>query len=201
MENSMKNNDEIEIDLRQIFIVIMSKIAIILLVGVIFGLAAFIGSKLLLKPVYQSQTSLYVLNKQSQGTTTLSDLQSSTQLTQDYMILDFTGNRNDRVGSDFDGLDGSAGNALLEVFAHGGEVDENDPAELILCIVRDADEHGAVGLRFGPEVFGVVGTVFGIGEAHNAISFGLSDVAIRSQLRGEHGWRRGRFRPAWGGRS
>ena len=37
--------------------------------------------------VYQSQTSLYVLNKQSQGTTTLSDLQSSTQLTQDYMIL------------------------------------------------------------------------------------------------------------------
>ena len=52
MENSMKNNDEIEIDLRQIFIVILSKIAIILLVGVIFGLAAFIGSKLLLKPVY-----------------------------------------------------------------------------------------------------------------------------------------------------
>ena len=33
MENSMKNNDEIEIDLRQIFIVILSKIAIILLVG------------------------------------------------------------------------------------------------------------------------------------------------------------------------
>ena len=27
MENSMKNNDEIEIDLRQIFIVILSKIA------------------------------------------------------------------------------------------------------------------------------------------------------------------------------
>ena len=88
MENSMKNNDEIEIDLRQIFIVIMSKIAIILFSGSGFLVwSAFIGSKLLLKPVYQSQTSLYVLNKQSQGTTTLSDLQSSTQLTQDYMIL------------------------------------------------------------------------------------------------------------------
>ena len=36
MENSMKNNDEIEIDLRQIFIVILSKIAIILLVGTDF---------------------------------------------------------------------------------------------------------------------------------------------------------------------
>ena len=47
MENSMKNNDEIEIDLRQIFIVIMSKIAIILLVGVIFGLAAFIALSLI----------------------------------------------------------------------------------------------------------------------------------------------------------
>ena len=44
MENSMKNNDEIEIDLRQIFIVIMSKIAIILLVGVIFGLAYWCGN-------------------------------------------------------------------------------------------------------------------------------------------------------------
>lgn len=87
MENSVKNNDEIEIDLRQIFVVIMSKIVIILLVGVIFGLVAFIGSKLFIKPVYQSQTSLYVLNKQTQGTTTLSDLQSSTQLTKDYMIL------------------------------------------------------------------------------------------------------------------
>ena len=47
MENSMKNNDEIEIDLRQIFIVILSKIAIILLVGVIFGLAAFIALSLI----------------------------------------------------------------------------------------------------------------------------------------------------------
>jgi capsular polysaccharide biosynthesis protein len=88
MENSKNNNDEIEIDLRQIFAVIMSRIVMILLVGIIFGLAAFIGSKLLLKPIYKSQTSLYVLNKQnSDSTTTLSDLQSASQLTQDYMIL------------------------------------------------------------------------------------------------------------------
>lgn len=88
MENSRNNNDEIEIDLRQIFAVIMSRIVMILLVGIIFGLAAFIGSKLLLKPIYKSQTSLYVLNKQnSDSTTTLSDLQSASQLTQDYMIL------------------------------------------------------------------------------------------------------------------
>lgn len=87
MENSVRNNDEIEIDLRQIFAVIMSKIVIIILVGIITGLLAFIGSKLLIKPVYKSQTSLYVLNQQKQGTTTLSDLQSSAKLTEDYMIL------------------------------------------------------------------------------------------------------------------
>lgn len=87
MENSVRNNDEIEIDLRQIFAVIMSKIVIIVLVGIITALLAFIGSKLFIKPVYKSQTSLYVLNKQNQGTTTLSDLQSSAKLTQDYMIL------------------------------------------------------------------------------------------------------------------
>lgn len=87
MENSVRNNDEIEIDLRQIFAVIMNKIVIIFLVGVIAALLAFIGSKLFIKPVYKAQTSLYVLNKQNQGTTTYSDLQSSATLTKDYMIL------------------------------------------------------------------------------------------------------------------
>ena len=87
MRNEQKNNEEVEIDLRQIFSVILSKIVVIILVGVIFGLVALIGSKMLIKPTYESTTSLYVLNRQSQGTTTYSDLQSSTQLTQDYVVL------------------------------------------------------------------------------------------------------------------
>lgn len=82
------NNDEIEIDLRQVFSVIMSKAVIILMIGVIFGLAALLGSKLLIRPTYQSSTSLYVLNKQQgSATTTYNDLQTSTQLTKDYMVL------------------------------------------------------------------------------------------------------------------
>lgn len=87
MRNEQRNNEEVEIDLRQIFSVILSKIVVIILVGVIFGLVALIGSKMLIKPTYESTTSLYVLNRQSQGTTTYSDLQSSTQLTQDYIVL------------------------------------------------------------------------------------------------------------------
>ncbi len=50
--------------------------------------------------------------------------------------------------------------------AHGGQVYKNDPAELILREIGDADQHGAVRLVFGPEVFGVIGAVVGIGEAH-----------------------------------
>ena len=87
MRNEQINNEEVEIDLRQIFSVILSKIVVIILVGAIFGLVALIGSKMLIKPTYESTTSLYVLNRQSQGTTTYSDLQSSTQLTQDYVVL------------------------------------------------------------------------------------------------------------------
>lgn len=87
MRNEQRNNEEVEIDLRQIFSVILSKIVVIILVGVIFGLVALIGSKMLIKPTYESTTSLYVLNRQSQGTTTYSDLQSSTQLTQDYIVI------------------------------------------------------------------------------------------------------------------
>ena len=87
MRNEQRNNEEVEIDLRQIFSVILSKIVVIILVGAIFGLVALICSKMLIKPTYESTTSLYVLNRQSQGTTTYSDLQSSTQLTQDYVVL------------------------------------------------------------------------------------------------------------------
>lgn len=137
MENSTRNNDEIEIDLRQIFIVIMSKIVIILLVGVVFGLAAFIGSKLFLKPVYESQTSLYVLNKQSQGTTTLSDLQLSTQLTQDYMILVKSRTVTEKVISDL-GLD-----ATNEELAEKISVSTPSDSRVLEIKVSDNDQYEA----------------------------------------------------------
>jgi len=83
-----QKNDEIEIDLRQVLSVVISKLAIIIIIGVIFGLATFVYTKFFVRPTYVSQTSLYVLNKQNtSSTTTYSDLQTSTQLTQDYMVL------------------------------------------------------------------------------------------------------------------
>jgi capsular polysaccharide biosynthesis protein len=83
-----KNNDEIEIDLGQVLSVVLSKAVIIIMVGIIFGLAAFLGSKLFIRPTYESTTSLYVLSKQNNNAnTTYNDLQSSSQLTKDYMSL------------------------------------------------------------------------------------------------------------------
>ena len=100
MEMNKSKSDELEIDLGQIFSVLLSKIVIILLSGLIFGLAAFLVSKLFIKPVYESTTSLYVLNRQIQGTTTYNDLQSSTQLTQDYKILVRSRNVTEKVISE-----------------------------------------------------------------------------------------------------
>ena len=87
MEVNNQQNDEIEIDIRQIFGVLMHNIVIIIMAGVIIGLLALLTSKLFLKPVYESSTSLYIINRQSQASTTYSDIQSSTQLTKDYKIL------------------------------------------------------------------------------------------------------------------
>lgn len=82
-----RQSDEDEIDIGRIAAVLLQKIVIIIVTGVIVGLIAFLISKLYLKPVYESTTMLYVLNRQSQTTTTYSDIQSSSQLTKDYKLL------------------------------------------------------------------------------------------------------------------
>lgn len=81
-------DDEITIDLTELFSVLLGKIHIIILVGILTALAAFAGTQLFITPKYTSSTSMYVLNR-SDGTTgvTSSDLQTGTQLTQDYMEL------------------------------------------------------------------------------------------------------------------
>lgn len=86
-ERYMRNDGEIEIDLMQILRLILSKIWIILLVGVITGLMAFIGTKMFITPLYQSTAKLYVINRQNESNTTYNDVMSSTQLVKDYRVL------------------------------------------------------------------------------------------------------------------
>ncbi|WMJ85794.1 YveK family protein [Anaerocolumna sp. MB42-C2] len=82
------NRDEIEIDLKELFFVLLDKVWIIVFAGIICALSAGIFTKILLKPVYESTTKIYVINRQdSEKFTTYSDLQTGTQLTKDYQVL------------------------------------------------------------------------------------------------------------------
>lgn len=78
-------NDEIEIDLKELFFVLKQKILVILLTTVVF--AGIIGgiTKFLITPKYSSTAQLYVVSKS--GLSQLSDLTMGNQLTQDYMVI------------------------------------------------------------------------------------------------------------------
>ena len=79
--------DVIEIDLRELFFVLLDKRLIIALVTLLFATVAFAYTKFMVTPMYRSTTSIYVLNKQNEGSVTSSDLSASTQLTYDYSQL------------------------------------------------------------------------------------------------------------------
>lgn len=80
-----ENDDEIEIDLRELFLALKKKIAWILLTAVIFAGAAGLITKFAMTPVYSSSAQLYVMSKG--GISQLTDLTMGTQLTQDYMVI------------------------------------------------------------------------------------------------------------------
>lgn len=82
-----RNNEEVEIDLKELFFVLLDKVWIILLIGILTAIGAGLFSKVFIKPIYTSSTSIYVISRQNEDKTTLSDLQTGTQLTKDYKIL------------------------------------------------------------------------------------------------------------------
>ena len=87
MEHKMLENDEVEIDLREVFMVLLSHTFIIILGGLLAALIGFSVSKFLISPTYESTTKIYILNKQDNATVTYSDVQLGTQLTKDYKEL------------------------------------------------------------------------------------------------------------------
>ena len=80
-----ENDDEIEIDLRELFLALMKKIAWILVTAFIFAGAAGLITKFAMTPIYSSTAQLYVVSKG--GLSQLTDLTMGTQLTQDYMVI------------------------------------------------------------------------------------------------------------------
>lgn len=84
----MHNTDDIfEIDLKEIFVVLMSKLWLIVLCGIVVGTMGLIYSSCMITPQYQSTTKVYILNKQDGSNVTYSDLQMGTTLTKDYKEL------------------------------------------------------------------------------------------------------------------
>ncbi len=81
-------NDEIEINFREIFAILLDKLAVIILVAVLGAAVAFTYTKFMVVPTYKSSTQVYVSN-----TTTTSDkinvgdLQSGTLMTKDYRVV------------------------------------------------------------------------------------------------------------------
>lgn len=87
MNNREQVNEEATIDLRALFSAIWDKIVIIILAGVALACVAFLGTKLLITPTYDSTTKIYVVNSQTDSAITYSDVQLGSQLTKDYMEL------------------------------------------------------------------------------------------------------------------
>lgn len=86
MENIHDIDDEIEIDLWEIFYALRIKWWAILLALIVGSALAIAYSKMILVPKYTSTSMVYILSKET-TLTSLADLQIGSQLTKDYKVV------------------------------------------------------------------------------------------------------------------
>ena len=86
MNNQGLNEDEIEIDLLELFFALTAHWKSILISAVLAAVIAFGYRYYFVRPVYESNALLYVLTK-STSITSLADIQTGSNLTQDYLIV------------------------------------------------------------------------------------------------------------------
>ena len=75
-------NEEITIDLTELFLALWNKIHLIILAGILMALVAFVGTKLFMTPMYTSTTSMYVLSR-TEGNASVTYNDSADQYTAD----------------------------------------------------------------------------------------------------------------------
>ena len=80
------NDDEVEIDLLEIFHALRKKILLVLMVALIGGCIGAACTQFLMTPIYSSTSSMLVLSKET-TLTSLADLQLGASLTSDYTVL------------------------------------------------------------------------------------------------------------------
>lgn len=81
-----QQNDEVEIDLLEIFALLKEKIVKIVGVGVILAALVAIGTLFIIKPQYESTSKLYIVGE-SNSIVSLTSLQAGSQLAQDYIHI------------------------------------------------------------------------------------------------------------------
>lgn len=79
-------NDEMEIDLLELFYVLMNKLWIIILCGVVGAVVAFSGTKLLITPQYTASSMIYILSETT-SITSLADIQLGASLAEDFIVI------------------------------------------------------------------------------------------------------------------
>jgi capsular polysaccharide biosynthesis protein len=87
MDSRQYDSDVVEIDLGEIVGLLLSRAWFIILCAILAAAVGFSISKFVVTELYQSTTSIYILNKQDNSTLTYSDVQLGSQLTKDYANL------------------------------------------------------------------------------------------------------------------
>lgn len=84
MEN--RNDEELEIDLRSIFLAMKQRVLVIIASALLLGCVSCLFTMLFITPKYSSSATMLVLPRED-NTTAVSELQAGTQLTNDYAVL------------------------------------------------------------------------------------------------------------------
>lgn len=86
-EENMENQNEMDINLVDLFFYLKKKILLIAAVFVACAVVGFLGTKLLVENEYTASTRVYVLNRSSETTVVYSDYQISSKMLSDYKVL------------------------------------------------------------------------------------------------------------------
>lgn len=78
--------EEIEIDVKELFLVLLNKWHIIVLTGLLCALIGLVCAMFLIPEKFESKTSIYIYNQQTENVT-YTDLQTGSTLTKDYEVL------------------------------------------------------------------------------------------------------------------
>jgi capsular polysaccharide biosynthesis protein len=116
---------------------LLDRLVVILLVGILVAGLAFLGTKFFITPKYQSETSIFVMNKNDEATVNASDYAVSNYMTQDYATLITSRSVMEQVIANL-GLDYSVGTLTGMI-----SVENVTDTRIIKIIVTDTDAEKA----------------------------------------------------------